>query len=82
MPEITVLDNRQTPCAVGLIRADEAAATLKPGTPLQILTRDRFAQVEIPLWAERAGHSKPTISRAGFWPLRHFVFSLVTGESK
>ncbi len=75
----TVLDNRRTPCAVGLIRASDTMAGVTRGTILDILTRDRFARVEIPLWARRAGHSTPVIARAGRWPFRYWVFTIVAG---
>ncbi len=75
----TVLDNRRTPCAVGLIRASGTMAGVTRGTTLDILTRDRFAKVEIPLWARRAGHSTPAIARAGRWPFRYWVFTVVAG---
>jgi tRNA 2-thiouridine synthesizing protein A len=59
----TVLDNRATPCAVGLIRARERMTTLEPGERLVVLSHDRFAPVELPLWAERAGHDVLDVAR-------------------
>lgn len=76
-----VLDNRRTPCAVGLIRAAEAMAGVPEGEALEILTRDRFATVEIPLWAARSGHSAPIVRRAGLWPVRYWVFSVTSAIS-
>lgn len=78
-PTVTVLDNRRTPCAVGLIRATGVMAKVPPGEVLEIHTRDRFASVEIPLWATRSGHSEPSIRREGSWPFRYWVFSVVSG---
>lgn len=78
-PELTVLDNRRTPCAVGLIRATGVMAAVRQGGVLEIQTRDRFALVEIPLWANRSGHSEPDVRREGTWPFRYWVFSVVSG---
>ncbi|MCC7128278.1 MAG: sulfurtransferase TusA family protein [Microbacteriaceae bacterium] len=82
MDETSVLDNRRTPCAVGLIRADEVAAGLPAGSRLEILTKDRFAPIEIPLWASRSGHSAPEMRKAGRWPFGYMVFSLVVSATK
>lgn len=76
---VTVLDNRRTPCAIGLIRANEVMASVPVGGVLEILTRDHFASAEIPLWARRAGHSTPAVSRAGSWPRRYWIYSVVAG---
>lgn len=78
---VTVLDNRSTPCAVGLIRAAGVMAKVSPGQVLEIQTRDRFAPVEIPLWASRSGHENRAVRRAGIWPLRYWVFSVVAGSA-
>lgn len=78
-PAVTVLDNRRTPCAVGLIRATGVMAKVPTGDVLEIHSRDRFAPVEIPLWARRSGHSEPTMSKAGSWPFRYWVFLVVSG---
>lgn len=80
-PGATVLDNRRAPCAVGLIRAAEVMAGVPEGGVLEILTRDRFATVEIPLWAMRAGHSVSIVNRSGLWPARYWVFSVTAGGS-
>ncbi|WP_277050922.1 sulfurtransferase TusA family protein [Ruania albidiflava] len=77
--ERVLLDNRRTPCAVGLIRADETIGDLAPGTVLEIWSKDRFAPMEIPLWAERDGHRVHLRGRAGWWPLRYFVFEVTKG---
>lgn len=79
---VTVLDNRRTPCAVGLIRANAVIEELPRGDVLEIYTRDRFASVEIPLWARRAGHSEPTRRVAGTWPFRFQVFSVISGGKR
>lgn len=77
--ERVLLDNRRTPCAVGLIRADERIRQLAPGTVLEIWSKDRFAPMEIPLWAERDGHRVEVCGRAGLWPMRYFVFAVTRG---
>lgn len=77
-----MLDNRRTPCAVGLIRATGVMANVPAGDVLEIHTRDRFASVEIPLWATRSGHSEPSIRKAGSWPLRYWVFSVVSAGAR
>ena len=79
IPDPLVLDNRRIPCAVGLIRANDVSARMPLGCTMEILTRDRFAPIEIPLWARRSGHSEPVEHWAGSWPFRYRVFSLVIG---
>jgi TusA-related sulfurtransferase len=69
-----VLDNRSTPCAVGLIRAAQRMAALGPGATLTIWSRDHFAPVEIPLWADRDGYQVLRRARQGTWPRRYHVF--------
>lgn len=75
-PVVVVLDNRRAPCAVGLIRAAHRIDELDPGTVLEIWSRDRFAPVEIPLWAEREGHLLLGRGTAGWWPRRHYRFAV------
>jgi TusA-related sulfurtransferase len=70
----TLLDNRQTPRAVGLTRAATRMRELSPGALLEIWSRDHFAPMEIPLWAERDGYKVVIRSRAGAWPRRYHVF--------
>lgn len=77
--KVTVLDNRRTPCAVGLIRATGVMAKVPLGEVLEIHTRDRFAPMEIPLWATRSGHSALASRKEGSWPFRYWVFSVVSG---
>lgn len=74
--ERVLLDNRRTPCAVGLIRAARTLADLPGGTVLEIWSRDRFAPVEIPLWAETDGHDVVALGLRGAWPNRHYVFEV------
>ncbi len=71
-----LLDNRATPCAVGIIRAARAVRAMAPGAVLEIWTRDRVAPVEIPVWAEREGHQVVRQERGGRWPRRWFVFEV------
>ncbi len=71
-----LLDNRATPCAVGLIRAARAVRAMEPGSVLEIWTRDRVAPVEIPVWVEREGHEIVRQEQAGRWPRRWFVFEV------
>lgn len=77
--EPVVLDNRRIPCAIGLIRAEAAMSELDTGQVLEIRTRDRFAPMEIALWAERGGHCTPHVHRAGRWLRRYWVFSVEAG---
>lgn len=71
-----LLDNRRAPCAVGLIKADRTMATLDPATVLEIWSRDRFAPMEISVWAARQGHHAQDLGRNGTWPRRYFVFEV------
>lgn len=73
---VTLLDNRSTPCAVGLIRAARLMKALGPGDILEILSRDRFAPMEVPLWAETEGHSVEVQEQVGTWPHRHYRFRI------
>ncbi|HRN28570.1 MAG TPA: sulfurtransferase TusA family protein [Terrimesophilobacter sp.] len=78
----TVLDNRRIPCAIGLIRAEAAMAQLDAGSVLEIRTRDRFAPMEIPLWAQRGGHGEPIVHRVGLWPARYWTFWVEAGAGE
>lgn len=71
-----LLDNRSTPCAVGLIKAARTMAGLPVGTVLEIWSRDRFAPMEIPIWAESDGHEVHALGMQGQWPNRHYVFEV------
>lgn len=75
------LDNRGTPCAVGLIRTDEVMKDLPPGSILELLSRDHFAPMEVELWAERDGHRLLSTARAGIWPFRYYRFLLKKAAS-
>ncbi len=50
------LDNRKTPCALGLIRAKEVMESLPSGTVLELLSRDIYAPYEVPAWASKYGY--------------------------
>lgn len=76
----TVLDNRSAPCAVGLIRAARLMSTLPDGAVLEIWSRDRFAPMEVPLWAQRDGYGVEQLPQGGRWPLKHFVFRITKGR--
>ncbi|MDI9627535.1 MAG: sulfurtransferase TusA family protein [Acidobacteriota bacterium] len=78
---VTLLDNRATPCAVGLIRAARLMKTLAPGDVLEILSRDRFAPMEVPLWAETDGHVVELKEQVGTWPRVHWRFRIRHGQN-
>lgn len=71
-----LLDNRSTPCAVGLIRAATEIRALEGGQVLEIWSRDRFAPMEVPLWARRDGHTVETHEEVGRWPRKYFRFRI------
>lgn len=75
-PMRVVLDNRRTPCAIGLIKAAQRMLELEPGMQLEIWSRDVFAPTEIALWAERDGYRLDSHTKTGVWPHRHHVFVL------
>lgn len=79
MTERVLLDNRKTPCAVGLIKAARLMATLEAGTVLEIWSRDRFAPFEIPIWAEADGHTVSDLGKRGSWPGQYMVFEVTKG---
>ncbi|MCZ7534351.1 MAG: sulfurtransferase TusA family protein [Acidimicrobiia bacterium] len=68
------LDNRHSPCATGLIRAAKFMESLPGGSRVEILSRDRFAPMEMALWAERDGYSIIETRRSGLWPFRYHRF--------
>lgn len=76
-----LLDNRRTPCAVGLIKAARTMAELPGGTVLEIWSRDRFAPMEIPIWAQRDGHDVRQLESQGHWGTRYFVFEVTKAIS-
>lgn len=78
---IEQLDNRQVPCAIGLITAQRRMRELSRSTVLEILSRDRFAPMEITVWAQRDGHAIESMTRAGVWPLRHHVIRVRKHET-
>lgn len=75
-PAVEVIDNRRTPCAIGLIRAARRVQELAPATRVDILSKDRFAPMEVPIWAERDGHRLLGHGREGVWPGRYWRFEL------
>lgn len=68
------LDNRRTPFALGLIRAQTEMAALAPGAVLEILSKDRFAPYEVPAWADKEGHVVLSTARVGWWVLGYYRF--------
>lgn len=78
--ERVLLDNRKILCAVGLIKAARTLAALPVGTVLEIWSKDRFAPMEIPLWATTDGHRVVALGMQGAWPNRHYVFEVTKQE--
>lgn len=76
-----LLDNRRTPCAVGLIKAARTMAELPDGAVLEIWSKDRFAPMEIPIWARADGHAVTELGMQGAWPNRHYVFEVTKGAA-
>ncbi len=68
------LDNRKTPCALGLIRATEVMESLPSGTVLELLSRDVYAPYEVPAWALKYGYRLLKHERRGFFPFRYHRF--------
>lgn len=81
MPELVTLDNRGAPCAVGLIRAAKKIDELAPGAILEILSKDRFAPMEVPLWAERDGHEIILQEQEGSWKGKYWRFQIRKGTT-
>lgn len=61
------LDNRGTSCALGLIRIQERLASMQLGDSLEVVTRDRFAPFEVPVWVARHGLEITHQGTSGFW---------------
>ncbi|HLS03421.1 MAG TPA: sulfurtransferase TusA family protein [Actinomycetales bacterium] len=74
---VTLLDNRSTPCAIGLIKADRTMREIASGHVLEIWSRDRYAPMEVPIWAQREGHLVLIQERAGHWPRKYWRFQIV-----
>ncbi len=70
------LDNRATPCALGLLKVQERLATMPLGATLEVVTRDRFAPYEVPAWVERAGLELTALERRGFWVFGSTLFRI------
>lgn len=61
------LDNRSTPCSLGLLRVKQRLAEIPLGDVLEVTTRDRFAPYEVPAWVEREGLALDSLTKRGFW---------------
>ncbi|MBW7917211.1 MAG: sulfurtransferase TusA family protein [Trueperaceae bacterium] len=70
------LDNRATPCALGLLRVQERLAAMPVGATLEVVTRDRFAPYEVPAWVERAGLELTALEKRGFWLFGSTMFRI------
>ena len=70
------LDNRGSPCSLGLIRARHVLAKLRIGDLLEVVTRDRFAPYEVPLWVEKHGLRLHSLTRRGFWVFASTTFTI------
>lgn len=81
MADAAVLDNRRVPCALGLLRIRDAMADLGAGDLLVVESVDRFAPMEIPLWAARHGHDIVDVQSSGRWPRRGHRFVLCKAAS-
>jgi len=68
------LDNRGSPCSLGLVRTRERLSELKLGDSLEVLTRDRYAPFEVPIWVERNGLELTSLTRRGLWLLATTTF--------
>ncbi len=70
------LDNRGTSCAIGLVRIHERLAEMPLGDILEVVTRDRFAPYEVPVWVERHGLELAAQERRGFWLFASTTFRI------
>lgn len=61
------LDNRGSPCSLGLLRVKQRLADMPLGDVLEVVTRDRFAPYEVPAWVDRQGLQLVSLVRSGFW---------------
>jgi putative copper resistance protein D len=68
------LDNRGTPCALGLIRATEVMEALPSGAVLELLSKDVYAPYEVPAWAGKYGYRILKQERRGIFPFRYYRF--------
>jgi TusA-related sulfurtransferase len=68
------LDNRGTPCALGLIRATEVMETLPLGAVLELLSKNVYAPYEVPAWAGKYGYRILKQERRGIFPFRYYRF--------
>lgn len=70
------LDNRSTPCSLGLLRVKERLAAMPLGATLEVVTRDKFAPYEVPMWVEREGLELTSMKRSGFWLFSSTLFRI------
>lgn len=70
------LDNRGTPCSIGLLRVRETLAEMPLGDVLEVRTRDKFAPYEVPAWVERAGLEMLFVKRSGWGPFTVHTFGI------
>lgn len=70
------LDNRSTPCSLGLLRVKERLAGMPLGATLEVVTRDKFAPYEVPVWVEREGLELTSIRHSGFWLFGSTIFRI------
>lgn len=70
------LDNRGSPCSLGLLRVKQRLAEMPLGDVLEVATRDRFAPYEVPAWVERQGLELVALWRSGFWLFSTTTFTI------
>jgi len=61
------IDNRKTPCALGLLHVQRVMAGIPIGDVVEVVTRDRFAPYEVPAWVDRHALELVASERSGFW---------------
>lgn len=70
------LDNRGSPCSLGLIRVKQRLSEIDLGDSLEVKTRDRFAAYEVPVWVERNGLELTSLTRGGLWLFATITFRI------
>jgi TusA-related sulfurtransferase len=70
------LDNRGTSCALGLLKVRQVLSEVPLGDVVEVQTRDKFAQYEVPAWVERAGLELTFQKRSGFWLFCTYNFGI------
>lgn len=70
------IDNRRTPCALGLLHVQRVMAEVPIGDVVEVTTRDRYAVHEVPAWVDRHDLELVSQRRSGWWLFSTSTFTI------